>query len=70
MIPCAWVVCRVRKDAAQNPNRRPTRTSRSSMPSRPVFAVLVIVPKPLLLTLPFGFAKCGVFVTLKISTRI
>ena len=31
--------------AIQKPNRRPTLNSRSSMPSRPLFAVLEMMPK-------------------------
>ncbi len=53
----------------QKAKRKPIRNTRWSRPSRPVFATLLMTPKPLLAMLEFGLAKCGVFDTLKISPR-
>jgi hypothetical protein len=55
--------------ALQNANRAPNRSVRESCPSRWLLTVAVICPNPELVMLPFGGAKCGVFVTLKPSSR-
>jgi hypothetical protein len=49
--------------------RKPKRTVRSSMPSRPVSRIPLASTKFPLLTPPLGTLKCGVLVKLKISAR-
>lgn len=41
----------------QNPIRSPSRKTRWSFPSRPVFAIPVTTPNPLLATFEFGLLK-------------
>src|SRR5688572_2985437 len=54
----------------QNPNLNPTLNSRSSIPSRPLLAVFVMMPKLAgFEAFPDGLAKCAVLVRLKISRR-